>query len=195
MTDSILKLKFAMTYLGIFALVVGTSCTTALGHNIKGLDYPTLATARITSPTSAVDMPVPVYNTGVSVACFKVRNTSPYNAIISAVGLELPGDNGDFSLVLPADSTFQLGNAVTLNPYYPDRTLDLAFLTGPRFNSDGGKHGLAFSTQFTDMCASGHFPAGMSIETMLNYVFVRFSRVGPDGNLDDIGIWENAPIP
>jgi hypothetical protein len=179
----------------VVLLVLVISCATASGHNVKGLDYPTLATARITSPTSAVDMPVAIYDTGVSVACFKVRNTSPYDAVISAIGIELPGDYGDFSLVLPTDSTFHLGNSVTLSPYFPERTLDFAFLTGPRFNSNGGKGGLTPSTQFTTMCASGQFPSGMTIEEMLNYVFVRFSRVGPKGTLDDIGIWENAPIP
>ena len=187
--------KSLLTYLTSVLLLFAMSCATASGHNVKGLDYPTLATARITSPTSAVDMPVPIYDTGVSVACFKVRNTSPYNAVISAIGFELPEDFGDFSLVLPADSTFQLGNAVTLRPYFPERTLDFAFLTGPRFNSNGGSGGLVPSTQFTTMCASGRFPGGMSVETMLNYVFVRFSRVGPDGTLDDIGIWEQAPVP
>ena len=28
------------------------------------------------------------------------------------------------------------------------------------------------------------------IETVLNYSFVRFKQVGPDGALDDVGIWE-----
>ena len=195
MSINFLNGRISTAYITIGLLVLVVSCSTASGHNVKGVDYPTLATARITSPTSAVDMPVPIYNTGVSVACFRVRNTAPYAAVISAVGLELPGDNGDFSLVLPTDSTFHLGSSVTLSPYYPERTLDFAFLTGPRFNSNGGKAGLEPSSEFTTMCASGHFPAGMTIETMLNYVFVRFSRVGPDGDLNDIGIWEQAPLP
>ncbi|HEX6279994.1 MAG TPA: hypothetical protein VFZ49_08255 [Pyrinomonadaceae bacterium] len=82
-----------------------------------------------------------------------------------------------------------------MKPFFDNRQLDFAFLTGPRFNSDGGKLGLPPSTQFTDMCVSGQFPAGMTIETMLNYVFVRFTDVGPEGELRDIGIWELAPHP
>ena len=168
----------------------------ALAHNVKGIEYPTLATARVTSPNATqTDLPIPIYNTGVSVACFNVRNTSPHNAIISAVGLELPGDNGDFTLVLPADSNFKLASQVDLAPFYPERVLDFAFLTGPRFNADGGKRGLLPSNQFTTFCAAGRYPAGLSIEMMLNFVYVRFTRVGPEGNLSDIGIWENAPIP
>lgn len=181
----------------IVAIFLLAACASqALGHNVKGIDNPTLATARITSPTaSAGDLPIPVYNTGVSVACFKIRNTSPYEALITAVGLELPGDNGDFNLVLPASSIFHVESSVSMKPFFDDHLLDFAFLTGPRFNSDGGKIGLGPSAQFTDMCVSGQFPTGMSIETMLNYVFVRFTNVGPDGDLRDIGIWENAPLP
>ncbi|HVF31152.1 MAG TPA: hypothetical protein VNA22_09280 [Pyrinomonadaceae bacterium] len=177
-------------------LLLGGPVSQVYGHTVRGIENPTLATARITSPNATVtDLPIPIYNTGVSVACFRVRNTSPYDAVITAVGFDLPGDNGDFSLVLPTSSIFHLDNSVVLEPFFDDRVMDFAFLTGPRFNSDGGKHGLRPSASFTDMCASGRYPAGMSIESMLNHVFVRFSKVGPDGNLRDIGIWENAPQP
>lgn len=177
-------------------LMLGASVFHVYGHNVKGIENPTLATARITSPAATVtDFPIPIYNTGVSVACFKVRNTSPHDAVITAVGLDLPGDYDDFNLVLPTSSIFHVDSSVVLKPFFDDRVLDFAFLTGPRFNSDGGRLGLHPSANFTDMCASGRFPAGMSIETMLNYVFVRFTNVGPDGNLRDIGIWENAPLP
>jgi len=195
MKNTFLNLETLLTYLTTAVLVLAISCANVSAHNIKGVNYPTLATARITSPTAAVDLPVPVYNTGVSVACFKVRNTSPYNAVITAFGIDLPGDYDDFNLVLPSDSTFRVYSHADLIPFYPERTLDFAFLTGPRFNSDGGRKGLAPSVEFTTFCASGQFPPGMTIETMLNYAFVRFTRVGPDANLDDIGIWENAPIP
>jgi hypothetical protein len=187
--------KIASAHMLASMLFLAFACSTADAHNIKGINYPTLATARITSPTAATDLPVPIYNTGISVACFKVRNTSPDNAVISAIGVDLPGDFGNFRLVIPTDSAFQVESEVDLIPFYPDRTLDFAFLTGPRFNSDGGKKGLHPSTQFTTMCVSGEFPAGLTIENMLNYVVVRFTRVGPSGNLDDIGIWENAPLP
>ena len=175
--------------------VFAFACSSANAHNIKGINYPTLATARITSPTVSTDFPVQIYNTGVSVACFNVRNTSPNDAVITAVGIDLPGNYSDFNLVLPTGSMFHVESEVDLIPFYPERVLDFAYLTGPRFNSDGGKKGLHPSSQFTTMCVSGQFPAGLTIENMLNYVFVRFTRVGPEGNLDDIGIWENAPLP
>jgi hypothetical protein len=188
-------------------MVVAISCSTVSGHNIKGINYPTLATARITSPTSAVDVPIPIYNTGISVACFNVRNTSPYAPEITAVGLDLPGNYSDFSSVLPTGTTFRLENEAPMNPFlanlppdggplmYSVRILDFAFLTVPRFNSNSGNGGLLSSSQFTTFCASGRFPAGMSIETMLNYVYVRFTHVGPAADLNDVGIWENASLP
>jgi hypothetical protein len=176
------------------AIVFGVSYSIK-AHNIKGINYPTLATARITSPNATVtDFPVPIFDTGLSVACFKVRNTSPSGAIITAVGLDLPGTFDDFTLVAPTNSIFQVESQVDLGPFYPDRALDFAFLTGPRFNS-GGRMGLEPSTQFTTMCVSGSFPAGMTIENMLNYVFVRFTNIGPIRGQQDIGIWENAPLP
>ena len=185
-----------ITSLLVALFLLSASASSGLCHTVRGISNPTLAMARITSPTaSASDLPIPIYTTGVSVACFKIRNTSPYNAVITAVGIDIPGDNGDFNLVLPASSMFQLDSGVTLEPFFDNRVLDFAFLTGPRFNSDGGKHGLYPSSQSTDLCVSGQFPAGMNIETMLNYVFVRFTNVGPDGDLRDIGIWENAPLP
>jgi len=192
-----IKLTNHLTITSFFGAVFlfGTCVFHVQAHTVKGIENPTLATARITSPTASTDMPIPIYNTGFAVACFKIRNTSPYDSVITAVGLELPGDNGDFNIVLPASSMFHVESSVSLKPFFDDHILDFAFLTGPRFNSDGGRSGLHPSADFTDMCVSGRFPAGMSIERMLNYVFVRFTNVGPDGDLRDIGIWESAPLP
>lgn len=195
MYTNILPKKIFFAHAAITVAIVFGVIDSIKAHNIKGINYPTLATARITSPNATVaDFPVPIFDTGLSVACFKVRNTSPSGAIITAVGLDLPGTYDDFTLVAPTNSIFHVESQVDLKPFYPDRELDFAFLTGPRFNS-GGRNGLAPSTQFTTMCVSGNFPAGMSIENMLNYVFVRFTNVGPIKGLQDIGIWENAPLP
>lgn len=176
-------------------LVLAACAAAASAHNIKGIEHPTLATARITSPTTAADAPVPIFSTGVSVACFNVRNTSPFGAVITGWGLDLPGDNGEFSLVLPTESIFSVETNVDMDPLIPNRSLDFAFLTGPRFNSHRGQSGLLPSTQFTTFCVSGVFPSGMNIEQLLNHVFVRFSNVGSSGRLQDVGIWENAAQP
>ena len=187
-------LTFAASAIALSFAVVDTSA-----HNVKGLEYQSLSLAHVKSPTLATDQPIPIFGTGVSVVCFDVQNRSPYNALITAVGLELPGEFGEYNLVYSESPAFHLESDVSLVPYYPERTLDFAFLTGPRFNSDGGKKGLPPvvqpSNEYTTFCAAGQLPAGMSIENLLNFVWVRFRRVGPEGNLSDIGIWERAPIP
>lgn len=202
MNTNILPKKNFFVHAAIIVAIVFGVCDSIKAHNIKGINYPTLATARITSPNATTsDFPVPIFDTGLSVACFKVRNTSPSGAIITAVGLDLPGTYDDFTLVAPTNSIFHVESQVDLGQFYPNRVLDFAFLTGPRFDSGGpiglfnrgGRIGLAPSTQFTTMCVSGRFPDGMSIENMLNYVFVRFTD--PIRGLQDIGIWENAPLP
>jgi len=189
------KIQFHLRRIASALFMLAAIAAQAAAHNIKGIEHPTLATARITSPTTATDVPVPIFDTGVSVACFKVRNTSPYNAVITGFGLDLPGDYGDFSLVLPSESIFSVESDVDMDPLIPNRFLDFAFLTGPRFSSHRGQPGLQPSTQFTTFCVSGVFPPDMSIESMLNHAFVRFTNVGPLGRLQDVGIWENAPVP
>ena len=195
MYTNILPKKIFFAHAAITVAIVFGVIDSIKAHNIKGINYPTQATARITSPNATVvDFPVPIFDTGLSVACFKVRNTSPSGAIITAVGLDLPGTYDDFNLVAPTNSIFHVQSQVDFRPFYSNRELDFAFLTGPRFNSSG-RDGLEPSTQFMTMCVSGSFPAGLSIENMLNYVFVRFTNVGSIPGQQDIGIWENAPLP
>ena len=177
------------------ALLYVAAALVAEAHNIKGVKYPTLATARLSSPTTAVDRPVPIAGTELAVACFNVRNTSPYEAKITAVGFDLPGDLAGFALVSPTDSEFRLENEVAHVPDFPHTILDFALLTGKTFPGGNPHDGLAPSATPTKFCVSGPFPRDADgqftqIETLLNYSFVRFKQVGPDSSLDDVGIWE-----
>lgn len=180
--------------LALASLYVATALT-AEAHNIKGINYPTLATARLSSPTTAADRPAPIEGTELAVACFNVRNTSPYQAKITAFGLDLPGDLTGFALISPTDTEFRLENEVAHVPYFPHTILDFALLTGRTFPSGNPHDGLAPSATPTRFCVSGPFPRDADgqftpIETLLNYSYVRFKQVGPDGALDDVGIWE-----
>jgi len=188
-----------------FVLICTASATAARAHNIKGVNYPTLATARLTSPNATlVDRPVPIPGTGLSVACFNVRNTSPETtspeARITAVGFDLPGEPTGFALISPTDSDFALGNEVGNVPFFPGVTLDFALLTHKTFASGNPHLGLARSPSPVQICVSGPFPSDPDgqltlIETLLNYSYVRFKQVGPDGELDDVGIWERRLTP
>jgi hypothetical protein len=59
-------------------------------HSVVGISDRNGHKALVQSPTSGSDLPVPVFNTGLSVACFRVTNQSPTDANITALGLEIP---------------------------------------------------------------------------------------------------------
>jgi len=193
------------------ALALNLCLCLAIGaHNIKGVDNCRLATARLSSPTAALDMPVPIPGTNLSVVCFKVQNTSPYDARITAIGLDVPGELRGFALIDPASFNpadpanhvtvesylnFTLEDQVSHVPGFPGLKLDFALLTGNTFGGGRPKAGLASGQTTTTFCVKGPFPAGLSIEQLLNYSFVRFQRVGPDGESGDVGIWERLLPP
>ena len=185
--------QISFTMLTLTLLCAG-SAVVARAHTIKGVNHPTLATARLSSPTSAVDRPTPIPDTGLSVACFNVQNTSLYDARITALGFDLPGELTGFALVSPTDSNFTAENEVGNVPSFPGILLDFALLTHKRFASGNPYLGLA-PGQPVRVCVSGPFPRDpdgqlTTIETLLNYSYVRFKHVGPEGELDDVGIWE-----
>ena len=131
----------------------------------------------------------------------QVKNRSPFDARITAVGLDLPGDLTGFALVSPVGAGFDLENEVGQIPGFPLVTLDFALLTGTTFASGNPGDGLAPSTTPTQVCVSGPFPRDpadpslfMPIETLLDYSFVRFKNVGPSGEHSDVGVWEFRPV-
>jgi hypothetical protein len=164
------------------------SSVVSFAHTIRGVSNPTLAVARLSSPTSSVDRPQPLGG-NLALACFNVQNRSPFDARITAVGLDLPGDLSGFALVSPVGA----GQI----PGFPLVTLDFALLTGRTFASGNPQDGLPPSTTPTQVCISGPFPRDpadpslfMTIETLLNYSFVRFKNVGANGEFSDVGVWE-----
>jgi hypothetical protein len=184
----------------VLTICVLTFCVQAvLAHTIRGVNNPTLAVARLSSPSTAVDRPIPLGG-DLALACFNVQNRSPYGARITAIGLDLPGDNTGFALVSPVGTGFELENEVGQIPGFPRLTLDFGLLSGRRFASGNPADGLAASSTPTQFCVSGPFPRDpvdptqfLPIESLLNYSFVRFKQVGPTGDLDDVGVWELRP--
>lgn len=178
----------------VAALLVALLATSLSAHNYAGLEFPTLARARVQSPNAAtVDMPQPIAGTDLSIVCFKVRNTSPYDSRISAIGLDLPGTLTGFTLISPPDGDFQLIEQVSNVPGLPDVTLDFALVTGRTFGGGRPNAGLPPSSTLTTFCVSGPFPQAMPIERILDLGVLRFQRVGADGESGDIGVWENRP--
>ena len=182
------------------------------GHTIRGMKNPTQATARLSSPNPApvVDLPIQIPGTKLSIVSFKVQNTSAFGASITAVGFDFPGEFSGFELVDPASVdpnnpaghvtlqsylNFTIQNETGPVPGFECATLDFALVTRTNFKKGRPEAGLAPSNTTTTFCVKGPFPKGLSIEEILNYSFVRFEKVGPDGVESDVGIWEKLLHP
>jgi len=184
----------------VIALIALVSSVVSIAHTIRGVNNPTWAVARLSSPTSSIDRPQPLGG-DLALACFNIQNRSLFDARITAVGLDLPGELGGFALVSPVGAGFELENEVGQIPGFPLVALDFALLTGRTFASGNPGDGLPPSSTPTQVCVSGPFPRDPSdsalfvpIETLLNYSFVRFKNVGPNGELSDVGVWEGRPV-
>jgi hypothetical protein len=164
-----------------------------MGHRVFGRNYPGLTSALVQSPSaSPVDLPQALWDTGLSVICLKVTNTSPVDTRITAIGLELPGRASGFALVSPVDAGLTLQENVEGVPGFPGVTLDVALLTGTNFTGGRPRLGLAPGATPT-VCISGPFDSSTPIETLLNGVFVRFESADPAVDAPDIGVWERRP--
>ena len=199
--------RATLAVLAAFAI----SIASVSAHVVRGLTYPTLAHAFVSSPSATQDLPISVMwgleDTGLRVACFYTANTSPRSADsrwprITAVGFELPGLLSGFSLMEPLNEEWELvegANAVL--PSHGPVTVDFAIVA--RVNPVGFSPGRpsdplgippgqqAARGSGTRFCVSGPFPEGMTIEQMINGVVVRFHQVQPHGLATDIGIWDN----
>ena len=177
---SFLSLR-SRTLIAVLTLTMLVGVTVS-AHRVIGRRYPTLALALVQSPNaSATDLPIALWDTGLSVVCMKVTNTSPVNGRIAAVGLELPGQLQGFGLVTPLDQGVSLLENISQVSDFPGVTLDVvAVIPG----------GIPPGTTPTRFCFSGPFDASLPIETMLNGVFVAFRGDASLGNATDIGVWE-----
>ena len=180
--------------LAIVAAALATSTSVVLAHRVLGRTYPGFTTAFVQSPSaSPVDLPVPLWDTGLSVACIRVTNTSTVDTRITAVGLELPGTLSGFALVTPLDRGLSIQENVGGIPGFTNVSLDVVVSTGGGFTSGRSRLGLVPGEQPTLICISGPFDPRVPIETVLNGVFVRFDSGDPNSTASDIGVWERRP--
>ena len=185
------------------AVAVG-SLASVSAHVVRGLTFPTLAIAFVSSPSAAEDAPIDVgwgaEDTGLRVACFNAANTSPTSADplwprITALGFELPGTLSGFSLVEPLSGEWELMEGA--NAVLPGRggvVVDFALVARV---APGTPPGIPPGQQAvrgngTRFCVSGTFPEAMTIEQIINGVVVRIQQPQGQGLATDIGIWDNA---
>ena len=190
MSHSVRNSRFAVA--AVFALIAGSVLH---AHTYVGIVNRDDARARVQSPNgSTVDFPVPIPGTDLSVVCFRVRNSSPYDSRITAIGFDVPGNATGYTLISPVDSGFHLIEQVSNVPELNDATLDFALVTGRTFGGGRPNEGLAPSATLTTFCVSGPFPQSQPIERLIDSGVVRMQRVGPGGEAGDILVWENRPL-
>jgi hypothetical protein len=167
-------------------------------HVVRGILFPTQATAFVSSPSAAEDLPIAVRwgtdDAGMRVACFNVANTatalatSPGYPRLTAIGFELPGVRGGFSLITPSPDDWQVVSDAPASLLGRGTvTLDVVLLARGSGLSPGQPATRGSGTRF---CLAGPFPDGLSIEQIINGVVVGFQREA-GGPIADIGIWDS----
>ena len=158
---------------------------------IVGNNTPSLATATITCS----------FNAQTNTFTFTIVNTSQFDARITGIGFDLPpGGNASPSglnvftgnvVFAPAGVNFTFTDAGLGNvPQFDDAVLDFAFITGNNFAGGNPNEGLPPGIDPGDEASfviSGAGFAGMTEEEICNAVYVRFQRVGADGEGSDVG--------
>ena len=175
--------KALLTTAAAIAMLALSSVARADTINIIGNSTGNLSTATVNCS----------YNSATRTFTFTVTNTSPFDARITGVGLELgSGDIDDFdgSATLGSGFTFKdndLGNV----PQFNGVVLDFGFTTGNNGNFSGGNPQLGIkpgdSVTFTVTGVSGVNFGNMTEEQICNAIFVRFQRVGANGEDSDVG--------
>lgn len=137
-----------------------------------------------------------------------VFNTSPFDARITSIGFDLPpagnasasGLNGFSGTVdsAPTGVNFVFSDADLGNvPQFDSAVLDFGFITGSNFAGGSPNDGLPPGIDPGDEATftiSGAAFAGFTEEQICNAIFVRFQRVGEDGEGSDVGT-PGEPIP
>ena len=130
------------------------------------------------------------FNDATDTLTLTLTNTSPFDARITSVGFDIFAGNAtgfSGSTTPPSGFTFSdldLGNV----PQFNTVVLDFGFITGNSGNFNGGSpnDGLAPGGSLT-FTVTGAFGTGLTESQLASDLFVRFQRVGADGEGSDVG--------
>jgi hypothetical protein len=177
------RAAFLLFLLTFVALVSSAKADTVL---ITGNTSPSLATATVNC----------TFNAQTNTFTFTITNTSPFDARITGIGFDLVA--GDFtasgSSGLNGFSGADVGNfdfsdaALGNVPQFNSAVLDFGFTTGNSGNFSGGSpnDGIAPGNSLTFIVSGAEF-SGLTEEQICNAIFVRFQRVGANGEGSDVG--------
>ena len=143
------------------------------------------------------------FNSATNVFTFTLTNTSPFDARVTGIGFDLVGGDfsgnsssglNGFSGSNAGDFTFSDGSLGNV-PQFNSAVLDFGEATGNSGNFSGGSpnDGIAPGNSLT-FTVSGPF-SGYNDSSIANSIFVRFQRVGPDGEGSDVGRPSTPPPP
>ena len=143
--------------------------------------------------TATVDL---VFNSQTNTLTFSLLNTSPFDAVVTGIGYDLPPDGNASATGLdlfagnvttqPAGVTFTFNNGALGNvPQFSTAVLDFGFLTGSNFSGGNPQTGLSTGLQ-ASFVVSGLSFVGFTEQQIANAIFVRFQQVGPTGALSDV---------
>ena len=195
-----LSRKAGLMAVAFFALtLVGAVRARADTIQIVGATNGSLATATVTCS----------FNAQTNTLTFTVVNTSPFDARITGIGFDLPpggnasasGLNGFTGNVTfqPAGVGFVFSDADLGNVnQFPGAVLDFGFLTGSNFSGGDPNAGLPPGLdpgEEATFVVSGAGFAGLTEAQICNAIFVRFQRVGANGQLSDVGTPGTNPVP
>ncbi len=188
------KLALAISALILFSAASAKADTVQIIGNTNG----SLATATVTCS----------FNAQTNTFTFTITNTSQFDARITGIGFDLPpagnasasGLNGFTGNVIfqPAGVDFVFSDADLGNvPQFDNAVLDFGFITGSNFAggnpNDGLPPGIDPGDEATFVISGAAF-AGFTEEQICNAIYVRFQRVGADGEGSDVGT-PGTPVP
>ena len=160
------------------------------------------------TPTSATATVTCSFNSQTNTFTFTIFNTSPFDARITGIGFDLPptgnasasGLNGFTGAVnfQPSGVDFIFSDADLGNvPQFDSAVLDFGFITGSNFAGGNPNEGLPPGInvgQEATFTVSGAAFSGFTEEQICNAIYVRFQRVGADGEGSDVGT-PGTPVP
>ena len=138
------------------------------------------------------------FNDATDTLTLTLTNTSPFDARITGVGFDVfAGNVNGFSGSTTPPSAFifsdlDLGNV----PQFNAAILDFGFITGNSGNFSGGSpnDGLAPGGSLT-FTVTGPFGTGLTEQALADDLFLRFQRVGANGEGSDVGTVTTIPVP
>jgi hypothetical protein len=129
------------------------------------------------------------FNDATNTYTFTITNTSPFDARITGIGFDLGAGNvNGFLASNVAGFTFSDGNLGNV-PQFNSAVLDFGFTTGNSGNFNGGfpNNGIAPGASLTFTITGAGFGNGLTEQQLANALYVRFQRVGANGEGSDVG--------